>query len=162
MNRPLIAVGLALTLGLLGWLVAGKEAVIAEGRLVLLELAPVDPRSLMQGDYMVLRYAIARDIDRDDWPDDGHAVLAVDADGVGALVGRDDGGPLADDRVRLRYRRRDRLRIGAESYFFEEGQAAVYDEARYGELRVAPDGNSVLVGLRDAHREILGPEARLH
>ena len=29
---------------------------------MLLELAPVDPRSLIQGDYMRLDYAIARDL----------------------------------------------------------------------------------------------------
>ena len=37
-----------------------KEEIKANGETVLLELAPVDPRSLMQGDYMRLRYAIER------------------------------------------------------------------------------------------------------
>ena len=35
-----------------------KETTILKGKLVYLELAPVDPRSLMQGDYMALYYAI--------------------------------------------------------------------------------------------------------
>ncbi|MFX7329222.1 GDYXXLXY domain-containing protein, partial [Acinetobacter baumannii] len=35
---------------------AQKEMLLKEGQLVLLPLAPVDPRSLMQGDYMALRY----------------------------------------------------------------------------------------------------------
>ena len=39
-----------------------KEHTRTSGNLVLLELAPVDPRSLMQGDYMTLRYAIASDV----------------------------------------------------------------------------------------------------
>lgn len=37
-----------------------KEKTLEHGQLVLLKLAPKDPRSLMQGDYMVLRYDIAR------------------------------------------------------------------------------------------------------
>ena len=34
------------------------EDVLATGKPVVLKIAPVDPRSLMQGDYMVLNYAI--------------------------------------------------------------------------------------------------------
>ncbi len=159
MNRPLIALGLALVLGLVGWLIAAKEATLVDGRLVLLELAPVDPRSLMQGDYMILRYAITDRIDFQDppWPDDGRVVLGVAPDGVGALRRLDDGRPLADDEVRLRYRvRARRTRLGAESYFFEEGSAELYVDARYGGLRVAPDGDSVLVGLFGRDRRPLG------
>ena len=36
------------------------EHAMSSGETVLLELAPVDPRSLMQGDYMRLSYALAR------------------------------------------------------------------------------------------------------
>ena len=39
-----------------------KEELLKDGQLVLFELAPVDPRSLMQGDYMTLRYKISEDI----------------------------------------------------------------------------------------------------
>ncbi|WP_375603982.1 GDYXXLXY domain-containing protein [Wolbachia endosymbiont of Anurida maritima] len=37
-----------------------KEQIKKHGETLLLELAPADPRSLMQGDYMQLRYAIER------------------------------------------------------------------------------------------------------
>ncbi|WP_419465319.1 GDYXXLXY domain-containing protein [Aeromonas caviae] len=36
------------------------EHAMSQGEVVLIELAPVDPRSLMQGDYMRLNYALAR------------------------------------------------------------------------------------------------------
>ena len=39
-----------------------RERILADGRIVLLELEPVDPRSLMQGDYMALRFAVVDDI----------------------------------------------------------------------------------------------------
>ncbi len=159
MNRPLIILGLLLTLGLIFWQVQQKEIVIDEGRLLLLELAPVDPRSLMQGDYMVLRYAIARELSGKDWPEDGLALLRVDANGVGQLLGQDIGQPLASDQLRLRYRRRSTLRIGAESFFFEEGSAESYNKARYGGLRVDSSGESVLIGLYDADRQLLSPNS---
>lgn len=156
MNRPLVALGLALVLGVVAVQVAHKEAVLADGRPVLLELAPVDPRSLMQGDYMVLRYAIADDMRGDDWPEDGLAVLVADADGIARLVGPDTGRALGPDELRLRYRRRGgHVRIGAESYFFEEGTGDRYAEARYGVLRVEPGGESVLIGLAGVDRAVI-------
>ena len=56
-----IAAVLLLSLGLLAminWDIVKREAWLAEGEVVRLELAPVDPRSLMQGDYMTLNYQI--------------------------------------------------------------------------------------------------------
>ena len=60
----------------------------------------------------------------------------------------------------IRFRKRGQVvRIGAESFFFQEGQADVYALAKYGELKVAKDGEVVLVGLRDAERKVLGTRA---
>jgi uncharacterized membrane-anchored protein len=56
----------------------------------------------------------------------------------------------------LKYRHSNQVRLGAESFFFEEGSAAQFERAKFGELKVAPDGSSVLVGLRDAELRRLG------
>ena len=45
-------------LGAVNYKVQQFEDVLATGKPVVLKIAPVDPRSLMQGDYMVLNYAI--------------------------------------------------------------------------------------------------------
>ena len=52
------------------------------------------------------------------------------------------------------------MRLGAESYFFQEGQSDLFAKARYGELRATPGGETVLVGLRDADLAALGPPRR--
>ena len=39
--------------------IAGKERIVRNGETVLLRIAPRDPRSLLQGDYMALRYTMA-------------------------------------------------------------------------------------------------------
>ena len=57
-NRILIIVNLILLLGYFNWSVFQKEQTLKDGQLVLLPLAPVDPRSLMQGDYMSLNYEV--------------------------------------------------------------------------------------------------------
>lgn len=64
----------------------GKEMLIRNGDPVLLKLAPVDPRSLIQGDYMDLRYDIAVGLEDDDIPRRGKLVIQLDRNGVAALV----------------------------------------------------------------------------
>lgn len=54
--------GLALVLGVMTMNIIKYEKHLAHGDTVLLELAPVDPRGFMQGDYMALSYALERDI----------------------------------------------------------------------------------------------------
>jgi uncharacterized membrane-anchored protein len=154
MRNRLLAAGLALALTLPTWAIAQKERLLARGQVVLLELAPVDPRSLIQGDYMRLDYAVARAADDPTvWSRHGHVVVRLDSAGVARFVRVDDGTPLGASERRLEYRKRNgRVRIATDAYFFQEGTAGTYAEARYGELRVDDSGGSVLVGLRDATR----------
>lgn len=61
MNRPLriaLFAAAALVLAAACALVARNEHIIAHGEVLRLELAPIDPRSLLQGDYMRLRFAL--------------------------------------------------------------------------------------------------------
>jgi uncharacterized membrane-anchored protein len=48
-----------LVLAVCNGLIWQKEKVLRDGKVMLLRLAPRDPRSLMQGDYMVLNYEAA-------------------------------------------------------------------------------------------------------
>lgn len=153
--------GLALVLVVANGGIWQREKLLATGKVVILELAPVDPRSLMQGDYMALNFAASRDITRlrlsaDRTPDDdavlgfepdGYVMLQADARGVATpLRIQPDAQPHAADEVPLRYRLRDRgVRIVTNAYFFPEGQAKRYEVARYGELRVAENGEALLV-----------------
>ena len=155
MKTRLLFAGLALVLGVSNWAIWRKERVLTNGDVVLLELAPVDPRSLIQGDYMRLDYALTRGIAQQaGWSYDGAVVVRLDGDGVATFVRRHEGGaPLASDERLLRYRKRgNRVRVATDAYFFQEGSARKYTSARYGELRVDDDGSSVLVGLRDSSR----------
>lgn len=162
MRKAIVLAGLVFILAAVNWQVAGKERVLREGTPMLLQLAPVDPRSLMQGDYMRLEYAIARESSAGagalrEWPRDGQLVVTLDDDGVAHLVRRHEPGTaLAAGERLLRYRRRDgRVRIGTDAFFFQEGLAELYAPARYGEMRVDADGDGLLIGLRDAERRQL-------
>ena len=166
MNRKtyLIAVIAALVLILVGvnYTVSRREALIAGGRVVLLPLAPVDPRSLMQGDYMALRFGVASDIPRgerggDAAAADGFAVLTIADDGVGSFKRLHVlGERLAANEALLRFRFRDsQIKIVTNAYFFQEGTGARFEAARFGELRVADDGTALLTGLRDKEKKVI-------
>lgn len=148
-----LAAGLAI-LAVANHSIYSRERLLADGRIALLELAPVDPRSLMQGDYMALRFEIADHISTER---SGSALLQLDSRGV-ATLHPDQAGP----GLRIRYRiRNGRVWLGTNAYFFEEGTASRYDGAKYGEFRVDPvSGEAVLVGLADETLSDLGRARR--
>ncbi len=148
----------ALVLVVTNVLIFQKERLLASPQSILLELTPVDPRSMIQGDYMALAYAIAREAPEQNVPIDGQLVVAVGADTVARYLHvYAPSTALAPGELLLRYRiRNGLLHIGSEAFFFQEGTAAAYEQARYAELRVDSSGESLLVGLRGPKREVLG------
>ena len=152
-----IAAGL-LILAAANYTIFTREKLITEGRIVLLELAPVDPRSLMQGDYMALNFKVSDgafgrgSTERTD----GRIVVRLDARGIASFARFDEGQPLAADEQRLRYRIRDRqAKFATNAYFFQEGTGQRYAGARYGEFRVAENGEAILTALRGKDLEPL-------
>ena len=151
-SRILIIVNLILLLGYFNWSVYQKEQTLKDGQLVLLQLAPVDPRSLMQGDYMRLNYKEASSNLPDEQTDKrGYAILRTDSNQVGEIVRLQNTlEPVNDNELVIRYKIINRrLFLGAESFFFEEGQDTLYQKAVYGGLKVDDKGQSLLVGLYD-------------
>lgn len=149
--RKMIAVltGLAV-LAAVNWTISQREGLIATGTVVRLELAPVDPRSLMQGDYMALRFQVAREALDHGYNNkgDGRIVVKPDDRGIARYVRHDAGEPLGADEVLLRYRVREgRVKFATDAWFFQEGQAKRYERARYGEFRVDPSGEMLLVAM---------------
>jgi uncharacterized membrane-anchored protein len=63
-------VGLVAVFTMAAWLILQGERRINEGTVVFLELRPVDPRALLQGDYMALDYAVAREAGMQFWSPD--------------------------------------------------------------------------------------------
>ena len=164
--RKLIAVAAGLLmLGAVNWGIYGRERLLGDGQVVLLELAPVDPRSLMQGDYMRLNFRVGTEIRRfaraPGAAGDGHVIVRSGEHGVGSFVRRDAGEPLAAGELRLRYRVREgNVKFASNAYFFQEGTGNLYARARYGEFRVAPDGDMLLTHLVSEQFERLGPRVR--
>jgi len=157
-TRIFIVVGALLVLGAVNYSIAGKERIKRNGEVIFLDLAPVDPRSLMQGDYMTLRFRLATEIQNSlsriaaaEPAREGEqrlADIALDNRRVASLAR-----PGLAATHKLRYRiRQDAVWIGTNAFFFEEGSDQRYARARFGEFRLDKDtGEAVLVGLRDAN-----------
>jgi len=145
----IILINLILLMGYFNYSVGKKEALLSDGQLILLKLAPVDPRSLMQGDYMRLRYEISSNIRIDSISKRGYCVVKLDSIGVARKIRLQSGNsPKMADEFLIEYTAgKWNINIGAESFFFEEGKATKYDKAKYGGVRVDDKGNSILVGL---------------
>ena len=147
-----VAAGLAV-LAAVNFGIYQREQLLRDGQIVLLRLAPIDPRSLMQGDYMQLNFELANQafpFGRSRELQDGHIVVAVDQQRVAQFRRLDDGRPLAPGEIKLRYRvRNSRPFFATDAYFFQEGRATDFQLAKYGEFRVGGDGDMILTGLRD-------------
>ncbi len=156
-----IVIAWALTVGIAVAGIAGKERLLASGDVIYLRLAPVDPRSLMQGDYMALNFAIADAIrnaqehQSQRLSREQTAVIRLDARGEATLVRLHAGEPLAGGERLLRFQTVPsrwggmQVQVSTDAYFFQEGQAARFEKARFGEFRVDADGRALLVRLRD-------------
>jgi uncharacterized membrane-anchored protein len=145
-----------------------KEQLLTHGKTVILALAPVDPRSLMQGDYMRLRFQAEQDMQRylpykkDSSVADGYVIVSLNDQHIGEVQGVVSELPatLAVNQWPLRYRiRAGELRFATNAFFFQEGHADDYAQARYGEFKVNNDGEMLLANLRGQHLEVLGFQA---
>jgi uncharacterized membrane-anchored protein len=143
LTRTLIVVGALVVLVAVNGSILAKERIKARGERIYLELGAIDPRSLMQGDYMALHFRITDAMSADA---SGSAALRVDARGVATL----DPAPTAAS-PRIRYRiRNGAIWLGTNAWFFAEDSGEQYATARYGEFRLDRDsGEAVLVGLAD-------------
>ncbi|MGJ8559798.1 MAG: GDYXXLXY domain-containing protein [Litorimonas sp.] len=134
------------------------ETIRVDGEEVLFKLAPVDPRELFLGDYMVLNYDLGltlRNVGSDTIviPDKrmGVAVIRVQ-DGVGTIIRFDLIDELATNERLIAYTRPTDwrpIRIGGDRYYFQSGTGERYADAEYAIFRVMPDGRALLSGLAD-------------
>ena len=161
------ALGVVSVLAVANWGIWTNETILRTGQRVVLVLAPVDPRSLMQGDYMSLNFELVDHLRKATQTtqansntgnprktQEGYAILALDDKGVASLAGVSQTYPsmiLADGKtVVMRYKTNGyRVRLPSHEYFFPEGMGSHFAKAKYGEFRVRQDGKALLSGLLD-------------
>ena len=112
--------------------IVGKEQIVRNGTTVLLRIVPLDPRSLLQGDYMALRYSLAADVASEAGQfelNDGIAVIELDEFNEAKFVSLYRDQPLQEGQHLLRYRKRGHsVRLGRST--------ARRDSARFASIRM--------------------------
>lgn len=180
-NRLLIiAAILALAqIGFLTWIIAGRAAILRDGREVLLKVEPVDPRDLLRGDYVRLGYEISNvptdlvaDIDADiPAPDTIFVRMKKEADGfwhpVSASLGEPSTTPLGDDEAEIRgtttagwsARQNAIIRVdyGIERFYLPEGEGkAIERDMRIRSFSIlaaiGKDGTAQIKALMDGNK----------
>ncbi|NHZ38514.1 GDYXXLXY domain-containing protein [Massilia rubra] len=137
-----------------------KESLISHGRPILVELAPVDPRSIMQGDYMRLNFKLPPEIVETNAMKTGCERLMVagkvNEKGVAELTRLYNGKPLAPGEIIIELTpRHGGYTVVTDAWYFQEGEAKRWEAAKYGEFRVDANGKALLVGMRGTHLEPL-------
>lgn len=163
----IISANMLLVLLFFGFNIVKNEKVLSEGETVLLALRPVDPRSLMQGDYMTLHFEVCNHIYGLEAESNKFCVVRLDDDRVAHFVSLTNDAEVAlrEDELLLRYSlEKNRwggkfYTIGSDSYFFQEGTAIKYVTATYGMLKVVTKGEMIgtcsLVGLCDENKKLI-------
>ena len=126
------AIVAAQVLFLVGFIVV-REAALSDGREVTLQTVPVDPRSLLQGDYAILDYEIARLPEFLQHLQEGDRVYVVLRE-EGEVWGSESytivRSHVDDDLfIRGRVDRPGHLDFGISTYFVPEGSGRIIERA---------------------------------
>lgn len=142
--------------------IINSEKNIENGTLAYFQLAPVDPRSLIQGDYMQLAYSIERDANNAGLRDTrrGQIILRLDEQRIAHFERLyTEGETLEEDEILVNFYTQEfgGVRVGVDSFLFQEGLANAYANARYAEVRIIEGGGVMLIDLIDENLESLVP-----
>ena len=165
----LVGVFVIALLGAVNYKVQQFEDVLATGKPVVLKIAPVDPRSLMQGDYMVLNYAILSEFQQSQFSSESNETTGIDElspsgkkayilvhldkNHVATLCEAQSEIPTdfkhCTPNVYLPIRYKGWLpELPSQDYFFAEGKGEYYAQSEYAEYRFK-DGILLLARLLD-------------
>jgi uncharacterized membrane-anchored protein len=166
-KRNLLITNLLLLIAVFLWMRHDKEILLKEGDILVLKLAPVDPRSFMMGDYMTLNYEVNDQLpNRMDFenlsfnPDFNQVnrtkVVVKMQDSLAVFVRMNNKEPLQKGEYELPCVRNYFMwQILPNEYLFQEGRSKHFDQAEYAQFRVNKSGDVIIEHLLDAKRKPL-------
>lgn len=126
-----------------------KEESYKKENTIILELAPKDPRSLMQGDYMTLNYQMRNEFNtaNPSYYDSSKIFIIIETDNKG--VSHYSG--LSPNLIKNSIKVKDiyDFDIGAKTFFIKEGSSNHYDKAKYAKLYLLKSGKVRIYKLLD-------------
>jgi uncharacterized membrane-anchored protein/uncharacterized membrane protein len=153
---PIVLI-IVVQLSIIGVQIGKSESLLARGELIKLELQPVDPRSLLQGDYVVLRYSISSmPISPEPRMNEKVSIgLVKNEQGVYEYSGSFLKGkvenvkqPGIDVWITGRYKGSGQMEYGIENYFVAEGTGLdLQEKVEYANVKVSKNGDAILESL---------------
>lgn len=148
---------IVLQLLITGGQIGKSELLLSQGEMIKLKLQPVDPRSLMQGDYVILNYEISNiEIDfGNDQKGKIEVLLRENQDGIYEYSGiykfkelgwnKPYTAQEGDIIIAGKYTGFNRIVYGIENFFIEEGTGSeVERNMEYAYVKVAKNGDAIL------------------
>ncbi|OZI10371.1 hypothetical protein CEW92_17330 [Bacillaceae bacterium SAS-127] len=136
-----------------------KEQLLQNGQLVALKLEPLDPRSLLQGDYVQLNYEVhTQFLDKQDSLEGNiHIILEKSTESVRVngkevpvykpktFVSANEPAIVNEQKVTLQGKvKYGTLDLGIEHFFIPENTGQKWEDKNYALIRVATNGDAIL------------------
>lgn len=147
MTKKIGLLALVAILGVFNYSIYEKQQVKNSDDEIILALAPVDPRSLMQGDYMRLNYEIAEQAKSKDAAKNGYLVIEKTEKNIAKFVNFYTGQALSKNQKLIKYTTTWRTTIKPNSFMFQEGKAKDFEEAKFALFKYQGQKNYVLDSL---------------
>jgi len=142
-----------------------KEDLIENGEVLLFKLAPVDPRSIMQGDYMRLRFELEGKIvaGMGLWNQQntiiknyGKVIVKKAANNIVSYIGIYKDQEIKDNQRLISFKiYSKKVTFTTNAFYFQEGQVSHFRKAEYGEFKISEDGEMLLVHMVDKDLKVL-------
>lgn len=131
-----------------------KESIKNDGEVIYFKLAPVDPRAFMLGDYMALNF----EHNLRNYSDENMQTFIVTLNDQKVVIDAEPyQGTTVKDNQRL-FKIQDQLR--PDRFYFQEGHAQSYEEAKYGLFRYVSPSQFLLDDMTDETLAIIIPQSK--
>ncbi len=164
MRNIILFISTLFVLALLNFAIFQKEQILKEGESILLKLAPVDPRSIMQGDYMAFRYALEdemKNVNAASLVDHQFIVIKTDQENVAHFVRVYNQETLATDEKLFKFKYQSTpyplITFKPNTFLFQEGLQPLYQKAVYAIFHYRGVKDYLLVGVADSTRAKINP-----
>lgn len=131
-----------------------KEAIKNDGEVIYFKLAPVDPRAFMLGDYMALNFEHNL---RNHSDENMQTFIVTLNDQKVVIDAKPYQGTTVKNNQRL-FKIQDQLR--PDRFYFQEGHAKSYEEAKYGLFRYISPSQFLLDDMTDETLAIIIPQSK--
>jgi uncharacterized membrane-anchored protein len=136
----------------MSYLIIKNEINIQNSETIYLKTAPIDPRSILQGDYVKLNFEVGDAILRKkNYNKYSKAIIKLSPKKI-AYFDRfyEKNSKISkNERVINFSKKGSRIVIGTDSYFFQEGKGKEYENKKYGKFKLDKNGNLLLIELID-------------